>query len=73
MKLLNDLLTNEENDHYADFMTSMAIRSQVQEYIAKLPEDQKEAVRNKRNVLYKMGIPWTSIKKAIMGNNKEGV
>jgi len=66
MKFLNDLLTNTENSHYANFKTSMAIRSKVQKYIAELPEDQKEAARNKRDVLYKLGVPWPSIRKAIM-------
>jgi hypothetical protein len=68
MSYMKDLLTDNEEDHYADFMSSMAIRKQVQDHIARLPEDMKQTVRDKRDVLYKMGVPWRGIRLAILGD-----
>jgi len=58
-----------DEDSYSDFMTSTAIRHQVLQYISDLPLEQREAVRDKRDVLYKMGVSWKGIKLAIMGGD----
>ena len=56
-----------DEDSYSDFMTSTAIRQRVMSFISSLPLDERDAVRDKVLVLYKMGVSWRGIKLAIIG------
>jgi len=56
-----------DEDSYTDFMTSTAIRQKVMSFISSLPLEERDAVREKVIVMYKMGISWKGIKVAIIG------
>jgi len=56
-----------DEDSYTDFMTSTAIRQKVISFISSLPLEERDAVREKVIVMYKMGISWKGIKVAIIG------
>jgi hypothetical protein len=56
-----------EEDEYTDFMTSTAIRHKVMSHINNLPEEKRDAQREKLKVLYKMGVSWKGIQVAMIG------
>lgn len=58
-----------ENDEYTDFMTSQAIRSKVYQHIDNMEWAERAAARDKLVVLYKMGVPWKGIMKALLGDS----
>lgn len=63
------IIRQKDHDDYTDFITSSAIRHKVMKHINNLPEEERDAQREKLKVLYKMGISWKGIQVAMIGSH----